>query len=296
MNIVVAIVYFLFRLVASIFCFLIFLIGIQYLTTTIYDFEESKPFSGKYWLNPYQSVGTQRVKANFHAHSCAWKYLTYGKNTSGKMRCGYKEKGYDIAAISNYFLLDTTGQKNDPLYIPVYEHGLNIFKSHYLVLNPEKISYYDYFLFQSVSHQQKVIEQIKKNKGIVVIAHPKLNHGRSLNDMKYLEHYDLVEVLNHFRISDKHWDMALSSGKLGYLVANDDSHSTDSDEMGRVWTVIFSSERTKEKVLNSLIRGKAFGVYTEYNRCENDFVSCALKNDSIFVRFAAPTDTILFIG
>lgn len=296
MNALVVIAYFLLRFVASVFLFSILLIGIQYLTTTIYDFGEPKPFSGSNWLNPYQSVGKQRLKANFHAHSCAWKSITYGKNTAENMRQGYRKKGYDIAAISNYFSLDTTGQKSDPLYIPVYEHGLNIFKSHCLALNPKSVSWCDYFLYQSASHQQKVIEEIKKNDGIVVIAHPKFNHGRSLDDMKKLKHYDLIEVLNHFRISDEHWDMALSNGKLGYLVADDDSHSTEWDELGRVWTVILASERTKESALHALTHGKAYGVYTEYNNCENDFVSCDLKNDSISVRFAIPADTILFIG
>lgn len=295
-NVVIIFAYFLLRLLASVLLFSILLIGIQYLTTTIYDFEKPAPFSGKKWLNPYQSVGKERIKANFHAHSCAWKSLTYGKSTAESMRNGYKKKGYDIAAVSNYFSLDTTGKKDDPLYIPVYEHGLNIFKSHCLVLNPQNISYCDYFLFQSTSHQQKVIEQIKAQKGIVAIAHPEFNHGRSLHDMKYLQHYDLVEVLNHFRISDAHWDAALSSGKLGYLLANDDSHSTAEDEMGRVWTVILSPEKKKDQTLNSLLHGKAFGVYTEYNECENDFVSCNLKNDSVYVRFALSADTILFIG
>ncbi len=295
-NAIAVLAYFLLRFLASVLLFSILLIGIQYLTTTIYDFEDPKPFSGNHWLNPYQTVGNQRIKANFHAHSCAWRSLTYGKNTPEKMRRAYQEKGYDIAAISNYFCLDTTGKQNDPLYIPVYEHGLNVFKSHCLVLNPEHVSWCDYFLYQSTSHQQTVIEGIKKNKGIVAIAHPEFNHGRSLNDMKYLKHYDLVEVLNHFRISDEHWDMALSNGKLGYLLANDDSHSTEKDEMGRVWTVILAPEKNKQQALNSLLSGKAFGVYTLYNRCENNFVSCELKTDSIDVRFAIPADTILFIG
>lgn len=295
-NAILFLAYFLLRFLASVLLFSILLIGIQYLTTTIYDFEEPVPFSGKKWLNPYQSLGDERIKANFHAHSCAWKSLTYGNSTPENMRRNYKEKGYDIAAISNYFSLDTTGKQNDPLYIPVYEHGLNVFKSHCLVLNPQNISYCDYFLFQSTSHQQKVIEQIKAQKGIVVLAHPEFNNGRSMNDMKYLQHYDLIEVLNHFRISEEHWDMALSNGKLAYLLANDDSHSTDADEMARVWTVIFSPERTKNQVLNSLLQGKAVGVYTEYNECENDFVSCDLRNDSVYVKFALPADTILFIG
>ncbi|AEA43123.1 hypothetical protein [Fluviicola taffensis] len=286
---------FLLKFVASIALLLFVVIGIQYLSTTIYDFKEPVAFTGKKWSNPYQSIDSGRVKANFHAHSAAWKSITYGKFSPEKTRQSYLEKEYDVASISNYFSIDTTGKK-DPLYIPVYEHGLNIFKTHCLSINASKVSYTDYFLLQSTSHQQKVIESIKAQNGIVAIAHPKLAMGRSINDMKYLMHYDLVEVLNHFRISDEYWDAALSAGRLSYLVADDDSHSTDADEFARVWTVILSNGKTKEPVLNDLVNGKAFGVYTEYNTCENDFVSCELNSDSLFVEFAIPADTILFIG
>lgn len=268
----------------------------QYATTTIYEFEKPKPFWGNQWHNPYQVLDSTRIKANFHAHSCAWKSVTYGSNSAEKLTTCYKEKKYGIAAISNYFCIDTVGKRNNPLYVPVYEHGLNIFKSHCLVLNAKKVSYYDYFLFQSTSHQQKVIEQIKSLNGIVAIAHPKFCGGRSLDDMKCLMHYDLIEVLNHFRISDGYWDEALSAGRLAYLVANDDSHSADKDEMERAWTVIFSQEKNRKSALKALLAGKAVGVYTEYNTCENTFEKCQLSNDTIKVNFAIPADTIFFIG
>lgn len=296
MNNVSVFLYYIWRSLVSVLLLLVFLIGIQYATTTIYEFEKPKPFCGEKWLNPYQVLDSTRIKANFHAHSCAWKSVTYGSNSAESMRKCYKEKKYDIAAISNYFCIDTVGKRNNPLYVPVYEHGLNIFKSHCLVLNAQKVSYYDYFLFQSTSHQQKVIERIKANDGIVAIAHPKFCGGRSLEDMKYLMHYDLIEVLNHFRISDNYWDEALSAGRLAYLVANDDSHGGDADEVERTWTVIFSKKKTRKAALKSLLSGKAFGVYTEYNTCENNFEGCHLSNDTVSVKFAIPADTILFIG
>ncbi|WP_430405899.1 PHP domain-containing protein [Fluviicola sp.] len=296
LNNVTFVLRFLLRLLISIFLLLVILIGLQYATTTIYEFEEPKPFSGQQWLNPYQEIDSTRIKANFHAHSCAWKSVSRGSNSAEKMASCYKEKKYDIAAISNYFCIDTVGKRNNPLYVPVYEHGLNIFKSHCLVLNAQKVSYYDYFLFQTTSHQQKVIENIKANDGIVAIAHPKFCGGRSLKDMKYLMHYDLVEVLNHYRISDTYWDEALSAGRLAYLVANDDSHSIETDETERTWTVIFSKKKTRKAALKSLLSGKAFGVYTEYNKCKNNFEKCQLSEDRLTVKFAIPADTIFFIG
>ena len=286
----------LLRLVASLMLLVLLTIGFQYLTATIYNFKETKPFQGANWHNPYLEMDTIAVKANFHAHSSAWKGVTCGSNSSKEMVKAYRKNDYDICPMSNYFSLDTTGISENELFIPAYEHGLNIFKSHCLVLNPKSVSYYDYFLYQTPSFQQKVIDKIKENGGIIALAHPELMHGRSKDDLTYLTHYDLVEVLNHYRISDEHWDAALSSGKLVYILADDDSHEIDSAEMFRMWNVIFPKKRTKEAVLYALTHGQSVGVQTEHNFAENIFKSCKISGDTLEVVFKNSVDQLQFIG
>lgn len=280
----------------TILLLLAILISMQYASSTFYHFNPPQPFTGKHWYNPYDSIGDLKLKANFHAHSCAWSSVTYGVNSSEEMYKAYKQNGYDVAALSNYHKTDTCGRATDELYIPVYEHGFNIFKAHCLAINPKQVSYYDYFLYQSTSQQQKVIERIKENGGIVALAHPEFSHGRQMRDMRNLVHYDLIEVLNHYRVSDEHWDEALSSGRLAYLIANDDSHSLDKSAMFRMWTMVYPKKRTKKAILNALTHGSAYGVQTDFNICQNDLEYCRLSGDTLRVKMKIRADAISFVG
>lgn len=278
---------------------LILLFGsFQYLNTTIYDFRPAKPFTGPNWYNPYQNLDTIKIRANFHAHSKAWGGLSHGSGSPAEIRKAYSDSGYRVSAISNYFRIDTTGKANDSLYIPAYEHGMNIQKTHCLVINSGGVSFTDYLLYQTTSHQQNVIESIKKKGGIIALAHPGFLFARRLSDMRKLEHYDLVEVLNHFRFSDAYWDEALSSGRLAFLVADDDAHGLEKGQIFRAWTEIFVNVAGKKQVLNSLTNGRAVGVATIYQKSpvQNGFVSCQLQNGTISVQFRNRADSILFIG
>jgi len=289
---------FSFKFLAGILLFLFMALSIQYLTTTIYDFKPGHPFYGKKWYNPYQEIGTLKVRANFHAHSRAWGGWTHGNNSPSELHEAYQKEGYEVHAISNYFQIDTNGKCKNPNYVPAYEHGMNLQKTHCLVLNAQHVSYTDYFLFQTTSHQQSVIEAIKKKGGLIVLAHPSFLYARSLTDMRKLEHYDLIEVLNQFRFSDKHWDEALSAGRLAFLIANDDSHGNKKGQIFRSWTEIFVDKLGKKEMFNALLKGKAVGVATIYptSPVQNNFVSCQLKQDTICVQFDNIADSILFIG
>ena len=132
----------------------VFVVSIFYINTTIFNFPEPEAFSGDKVFNPYQNLPDSSYRANFHAHSVAWKSVTNGHNTEKDVFDGYTERGYDIAAISNYHKISTYAKTRTDLYVPAYEHGYNIFKSHCLSINSPKVSYFDYPLYQLKSHKQ----------------------------------------------------------------------------------------------------------------------------------------------
>ena len=55
---------------------LLFIGSLFYINTTIYNFPEPQPFSGDSIFNPYQNLPDSTFRANFHAHSIAWKGVT----------------------------------------------------------------------------------------------------------------------------------------------------------------------------------------------------------------------------
>jgi hypothetical protein len=127
--------------------------------------------------------------------------------------------------------------------------------------------------------------------------------------MKYLTNYDLVEAFNNVRFSVRHWDVALSSGHLVYLLANDDAHNVfNPKEVGRVFTMINTQSLDKDEVLGALKKGKSYAVKIGM-RDDADFVekaddhenvpalkSVEVINNTLYVEVSEKASEIKFIG
>lgn len=283
--------------ITSIFLLLLFIIGLFYFPTSIYNFPPEMKFVGDKVYNPYQNISDSVYRANFHAHTVAWKGVTSGHNTEKDVYDGYTNKGYQIAGISNYHNISNYAENLTDLYIPVYEHGYNVLKSHYLVLNAKEVSFFDFPLFQTSSHQQKVIDKIKKKNDLLVIAHPKFGGGRTFENMKNLVNYEFTEVLNHYRTSDEYWDKALSAGRLTWILANDDTHDLRDDFTYRIWNIIYSDQRNRDTIVQNLKKGMNYGVKSFNGTVENQLLKCTDNgNLSYTFSFKQPVDTTEFIG
>lgn len=287
----------LWKIMASLVLLVFFVVSLFYVNTTIYDFPENSVFSGDTLFNPYENLPDTGYRANFHAHSIAWKEVTNGHNTEKDIFDAYTERGYDIAGISNYHNISDYAADYTNLYVPVYEHGYNVFKSHYLSISPESVSYFDYPLFQLSSHQQKIIENLRDHKAIIAMAHPKFGGGRSFANMETLVNYDLTEVLNHYRVSDEHWDKALSAGRLTWIMGNDDTHDIVNEPTFLIWNIIYSDYRHKDSIMQNMLRGKNYAVKSENGIWDNRLVACTLDSGLTFsVEFDTIVETMEFIG
>jgi len=284
------------KLILSLVVFVLLIASIFYINTTIYNFPEPKVFSGSNIYNPYENLPDSSYRANFHAHTVAWKSVTNGHNTEKDVFEGYTERGYDIAGISNYHKISTYGKQFTDLYIPVYEHGYNVFKSHYLAINSLKVSYFDYPLYQLTSHKQKIIENIKANGAMVSMAHPKFAGGRSFSDMQHLVGYEFTEVLNHYRVSEEHWDAALSAGRLTWIMGDDDTHDLVKEPTFRIWNIIHSEVRHPDSVMQSMKQGKNYAIWSHNGECDNLLESCEVKDATMNICLSSKADSIVLKG
>ncbi|MFZ1526689.1 MAG: hypothetical protein WAT22_17845 [Saprospiraceae bacterium] len=283
------------KILATFIVGILMLILFLYWGTTIYNFGESKPFSGDKIHNPYENLPATAYKANFHGHSRAWGGITHGTDSDEAFIEAYINKGYDLACLSNYHKISHYKGPKPNINVPVYEHGYNIKKAHYLTINAKKVSFWDFPLWQSSSHQQSMIQTLRQNAEMVAIAHPKFGGGRSFVHMKQITGYHFTEVLNHYRTSEEHWDTALSTGKLSWILADDDVHDLKDPEIFQRWNIIFSD--SKEAVLKAMKEGKNYGVESFYTNAENTFLSCKKLNENTFKwTFEKPADSILFVG
>ncbi len=194
---------------------------LPYCFSAVYDFPRAQPFSGELLYNPYTSI-PRLIKANFHAHATAYKGVTDGHTSEREMYDAYKSMHYDVVGISNYQTIDSTF-KADSGYIPLYEHGYNLWKRHHLPLGAREVSYWDYILFQSIHQKQDMIERLVPTTGALAIAHPKFRGSFEPEDFTKLTGYTCIEVLNHYRTSNEAWDSALSAGRAAWILADDDA-------------------------------------------------------------------------
>lgn len=293
------------------FLFGVFLVQmILFVAAPVYDFPEPVPFHGDKLYNPYQGMdSTQWRKANFHYHSKAWLGLTSGrKNTYEAFYETYKALGYDAPQISNYQSIDRRFQ-DSAFYIPVYEHGFGVRKKHQILIGAREVLWLDYSLYQTLSHKQHIINLLRPDNEIVAIAHPDWEAGYSLEDMRYLTNYDLVEALDHNWRSIPQWDAALSAGRPVFLLADDDAHDiTDRFEIQRICTYINSPVVQGDSMVKALKEGKAFGaeIYmgdweTFEDKARNArsipvVNSVSLKGDTLLVSVTGRPYKIDFIG
>jgi hypothetical protein len=234
----------------------------QYFMSQHYNYAKPLPFTGDSIYNPYASLKSRWLKSNFHAHSISWLGLTNGAQTSDSIISHYKKDlKYDVACLSNYERHTHYFLEDSAEYLPVYEHGYNIIKVHQVILGKCPVMYYDIFLFQSLDNKQYMINQEKKISPVVAVVHPEVRNAYSNSDLKKLSGYDLIEVLNNFRNAEASWDIALTAGRLPWIIADDDSHDISlPNETGAAWTMVNTDTKNGSEVLDALRSGRAYGV------------------------------------
>jgi hypothetical protein len=301
---------FLFKTFGILIIGLLVVFFVIYAIAPVYDFPEYEVFSGNRIYNPYQKMdSTHWEKGNFQVQSKAWLGVTSGRHNSNPAIFNvYRQLGYDIIAISDYMKINRYNEGKDG-YLPTYEHGYGIRKTHQVCIGADKVNWIDYPFYQNIHHKQHIINVLRKNNRIVTLAHPDLRDGYLIDDMKHLNNYDLIEVLNEIRFSIKHWDAALSAGHAKFILANDDAHDIyNPSEVGRICTFINTPTLKADDIITALKSGNAFGADIAMEQGD-DFVmkaenhkkipllnSVSVNGDTITVSVSEEAKMFSFIG
>jgi hypothetical protein len=236
---------------------------VAYGNTEIFDFEIEQPFAGDTFFNPYQKVSGEYLKANFHAHSKSWGGLTNGSSAAERVIKAYNDSGYDIAGLSNYHSVSHDFIPDRNIYIPIYEHGINLQKSHYLVINAQKVLFNDVLLFHTVHSRQSVLNRLKNLSDLVSINHPEIRNGHSTTELQQLGNYSHIELINGASVARAHWDSALSAGKPVWALSNDDVHRISERKFGKSWTAVYTDSEDLNGVLNAMRRGRSLAIHNK---------------------------------
>ncbi|NNE54940.1 MAG: hypothetical protein HKN32_02890, partial [Flavobacteriales bacterium] len=183
--------------------------------------------------------------------------ITNGRNNStGTVYDVYGDLGYDIITVSDYMWINRDSVHRSD-FIPVYEHGYSLRKTHQVLIGAEEVTWFDYPLFQTRHAKQHIINRLREHNDIIALAHPLLRNGYSIEDMRYLTGYEMIEVMNRYAMSWEHWDAALSAGKPVFMLANDDAHDlAEPMEAGRMVSVLNCSPVNRKNVVEALRHGR----------------------------------------
>jgi hypothetical protein len=265
-----------------------------------FEKQNPKPFVGNSWYNPYAANGNKMEwqKAIFHAHSKAWGGITNGVGTALNIHKTYDSIGFGVHCVSNYFLIDTTLQ-HTANYIPAYEHGTGINRTHQLVLGSKSVIWDDYFLPQTFYNKQNILNKLAADSNnIIIINHPSLDAAFDSLDMVYLQNYNCMEVINTQAQSFKLWDAALSSGHSVFIVANDDNHNVNEKyNLGNFYTCVPNIANDSKQILNALRNGNCYAVESNHRDTSYPKLYTATISDTNFVVACdRNADSIFFIG
>lgn len=298
-------------IIKALFALIFTLFMLPFLISPRYNFPNPEPFHGTKWYNPYNQMDTNKwLKGNFQIQSLAWGGITDGsKNPTDTIISLYSRLGYDIIGISDYQKINTVLQ-DKPGYIPIYEHGFNMHKTHHVNIGTTKVFWLDFPFYQNKHHKQFIINLLRNKTEIIALAHPNFSlEGYTKDELAYLGNYDLIEALNHQRFSLSHWDAALSAGKPAFILADDDAHDlTNPYLFGVVSTYINAQKNHQTEVINSLKSGNAYG-FTPYTPSNETFAKkeeraknlpllrfVKISNDTLWVSAQGNLKTFTFIG
>ena len=234
-----------------------------WVATPIYEYPAPAEFSGKEWYNPYKGLDNMEWhRGNFQAHSKQdYSLNRENGNTDEQVYKAYRDLGYEFATLTNSQEITERSYYDFP-YIPAQEYGINLMKTHLLLIGSYSSVFLDQPLFQGINTKQYRILRNRADNEIIALSHASRGKGFTEKDMKRLCHYDLLEVLNPTKNSIEYWDIALSSGRPVFLIADDDVHDVfQNREIGMRITMIPHTAEYARFIYNTLREGSTYGIH-----------------------------------
>jgi len=233
-------------------------------------------------VNPFLQEG-QWYKAALHVHGTA---SDGDVNVPERMK-QYREKGYDIVAITDHWHTNTIEGLSDETFLVMNGMEAHPAGNHFVCLNlPEDIQ------IKQDMKPQELIDVVNTAGGIVIYAHPYWL-GHTIDDMLLVHGYVGLEVYNGVcdlairkGLNNVHWDQLLGKGIMLPAVATDDVHNSANINLG--WTMIKAKELTAREIINSLKTGYYYascGPTIEDYRVEDGVakIKCSPVSEIIFL-------------
>ncbi len=292
-----------FRVLCRVIFWVLIIITLFQGASPIYDFPQSKPFSGAQLYNPYQTIDSLGFaqdfkKTNIHAHESRkgmpFEYMHDYKE--GEFAAIYKDAGYEYALVSDHQYINPISP------VEAYEHGINLNNFHINSYGTDDVWWFDFpLMFRKESQMQWQIDKLRKRDATMIsINHPyRWRWGLGEDKIVNLRGYDVVEVA---RGGERAWDNALSAGNYVMLSATDDSHFPDSINATLQIRYSMTAAKNASELVGAIKDGKSYGVELMRGKSprgagtEPKFHSVKLFGDTLSIKSPERVDSIVFVG
>ncbi|MEO7673214.1 MAG: CehA/McbA family metallohydrolase [Pyrinomonadaceae bacterium] len=242
-------------------------------------------------------------KGNTHTHTLN----SDGDSTPDDVVKWYREHGYNFLFITDHEYVTNVGPLNDlhgktGSFIviggqevtdsfdkkPYHINALGISK----VVMPNRLS-------GAVETLQKNIDDVRAAGGIAQVNHPNFGWALNADQLVRLQNYTLLEIHNGHPLvnnlggggspgTEALWDSVLTSGKIVFGVADDDSHyfkrigDPTAPTPGKGWIFVRAVELTLSAILDSIRKGDFYastGVELSDYQSGPDSVAVTIKED-----------------
>lgn len=240
-------------------------------------------------------------KGNTHTHTLN----SDGDSTPYDVVKWYREHGYNFVFITDHEYITNVAVFNDlfgkagSFVVISGQEVTDRFDSKPLHINALGIDsvVMPNALAGSVTTLQKNIDDVRAKGGVPQLNHPNFGWALTAAEIKQLKNITLVEIFNGHPLvnnlggggspsAEQIWDDVLSSGRVLYGIADDDSHyfKRPGDKTaplpGQAWVYVRASELTPAAVLSALDRGDFYastGVELEEHSADGSGIALKIK-------------------
>ena len=238
---------------------------------------------------PFQTAHSQirYYKGNTHAHTT---------NSDGVLSLNdlikkYKDLQYDFLVVTDHNILADAELLSTP---------------DFLIINGEEVTGSTHITAIGLKEQipwtssQNVIDSINAQGALPVINHPRrTNTLWTASQLLNTSGVSLIEIFNASNerrgYHDDHslWDEVLTSGKMLYGVASDDTHLAR--EIGQAWIMVLSPSLDKDHIIDAIRKGNFYastGILIDDMHYSNGSVYVKSRNGSA-VKFIGKNGLLL---
>jgi len=240
--------------------------------------------------------GKTRYKINLHTHTT----LTDGRATPAEVVKRYRSMGYDAIALTDHWFFGAEDETPDFTVLSGAEYNINgndcrdgVY--HILCIGAKAAP-----AVKKAMPPQKIIDEIHRVGGLVVLAHPawSLNEPEAIAKLRgidAIEIYNSVSGVQMSRRPDSSLivDMLGARGIFYPLLAADDAHYYDGSDDCVSWIMVEADDCSRERLLPAIREGKFYATQGPeihlFHEGDTFVVKCSPVSEIVFISNATWT-------